>query len=999
MKNKKLTIGVAVGILLVGTLVYIGFKTNIFADINNASFTDVTYTLTATDQGNGDFLLQANIDQHAELQDQALQYSWTGWTYSTTNGTWSGSPYSTLDPKRKVSFKAPGVKYISFQATAKNPDGSTTNINSKMTGIVLIVKNSDGTNPVGYSDSIKNKFETQCLQKDICLSSVTETIGSKIPGDLKIPLVKDPITFFSGGMLAVPVGSGSQIALEIALPSEINLQHEAGQVYSMTTIPCSNSDSLPAGDHCYKFNLVLPLINGKPQARPDYLNGTVLIYPTFDSAMVGQQDKAMFLRTYKTQDAQSTAPWQKQNLTLDTIPTDVQLPKRLTTSFTWTAWNRLLLSGSNSSQFIDLYSKLGFNTVPQTGGNGQPSMGTEAQRASWPAGMKYGPEVGLQYYTKLLSSNFDGVIKSKTYADCTDYITCINHYTHDPDTFNAYAGLNDPKFANEKIITDKQLKIEKTKWLNAVAYNKSSKYYVDLAYDGVFLQKELDQIGQWADTIKPEYVFFDVEPKIPFPSQAGFATNLSPNAIDYQKENNISDADIVNRVVDRFLGDVTGAVKNNSSNTKLSWFGSKTSNNGKVENMFTWDLTNKYNIASSGYYYSSRSPELLGRSIGLERKILGNNYDILPWLSAGTYGEMDSQLLYDHVLHTFLNGATGFSIFAEYDIDDMADVLSISKAIKLVSPHEDLIMDGDLAKDDISNIKNATVSAMKKDGEYLIAATPKDSGTDISFTLKTGKSGNYSVKDEVTGKTFTLAGPSLNVSERLTVTSVYSVTALKGPAPDPSPSPSPSPSSTPKNISVVPNPSPSPSATASTGNPPAPPVPTGTYTFPKGFSTFGTTKNLDTAQITSVGLYVYKFDGANNKWLLAPGDKFSIKPWQGYYVYNPSTTKTITLSYDTALANLYQVTKGWNMLFTSHEQSRSELQLETQDNSLSGYLADLINQNKVNPKVFIIDNDQSKDSCTYFSLLDTTNQPSSCPNTLKKQTSVSAGKAFWVYVR
>lgn len=176
------------------------------------------------------------------------------------------------------------------------------------------------------------------------------------------------------------------------------------------------------------------------------------------------------------------------------------------------------------------------------------------------------------------------------------------------------------------------------------------------------------------------------------------------------------------------------------------------------------------------------------------------------------------------------------------------------------------------------------------------------------------------------------------------------------------------------------------------------------YTFPTGYSTYGTASSpFPTSLITSQGLSVLKFDGVNNKWLTAPTDTFDIEAWQGYYVFNPSSAKTVTLPTrpDGTWANLYWVTKGWNLLYTTHDQTRSQLQIQTSPpGAWSAQIDTAVSQDKVVSNVYIIDDYQSRLACTYFTLLSSSASPGDCAtSTLKKVTAVPNGKAFWVYVK
>ena len=210
---------------------------------------------------------------------------------------------------------------------------------------------------------------------------------------------------------------------------------------------------------------------------------------------------------------------------------------------------------------------------------------------------------------------------------------------------------------------------------------------------------------------------------------------------------------------------------------------------------------------------------------------------------------------------------------------------------------------------------------------------------------------------------------------------------------------------------VIDTPTPTPSVTNSVVSSPSPTTSTtpsttpNSYdiTFPHGFSAFGNTKTVDKGLFSAAGLYLYKFDGANNKWLLYPGsDSFDATEWQGYYVYNPSTSpKTITIPFSVNIANMYAVTKGWNMLYSTNSKPTSAVQLQL-NSTTSGSMNDYISQGLVSSRIFIIDNDRATDSCSYFKLWSDTDNSANCsasPQVLGTDSQIPAGKTFWVYVK
>ncbi|MFH1854957.1 MAG: hypothetical protein ABH810_00900, partial [bacterium] len=191
---------------------------------------------------------------------------------------------------------------------------------------------------------------------------------------------------------------------------------------------------------------------------------------------------------------------------------------------------------------------------------------------------------------------------------------------------------------------------------------------------------------------------------------------------------------------------------------------------------------------------------------------------------------------------------------------------------------------------------------------------------------------------------------------------------------------------------ILPSPSPSPSATVTAH--------VNTFSFPKGFSVFGNTKTISKETFSAAGLYLYKFDGENNKWLLHPGpDSFDATAFYGYYVYSKQDTKNLSIPYDLAVVNLYKVTSGWNMLWSVNEKPKNQLQLEINGQAKSA--DEWITEGKLHSRIFIIENDKTTDPCVYFKLLSDSDSSANCQNgaqNLGTLSKIPAGRAFWVYV-
>ena len=67
--------------------------------------------------------------------------------------------------------------------------------------------------------------------------------------------------------------------------------------------------------------------------------------------------------------------------------------------------------------------------------------------------------------------------------------------------------------------------------------------------------------------------------------------------------------------------------------------------------------------------------------------------NIVPWLTAGTYGEYDPPILKQIIFETILNGAGGFTYYWFGDFDPM-DFYYHAQAIKELSQYQQLLQDG-----------------------------------------------------------------------------------------------------------------------------------------------------------------------------------------------------------------------------------------------------------------------------------------------------------------
>ena len=96
---------------------------------------------------------------------------------------------------------------------------------------------------------------------------------------------------------------------------------------------------------------------------------------------------------------------------------------------------------------------------------------------------------------------------------------------------------------------------------------------------------------------------------------------------------------------------------------------------------------------------------------------LMKNRNIIPWLTAGTYGDIRPQFVEFIALEALLNGAGGFTYFAYWDFDNALEYAAMAKALRTIAPYENLIMDGELVEIPVNGVNT---SAIRKGNEMLL---------------------------------------------------------------------------------------------------------------------------------------------------------------------------------------------------------------------------------------------------------------------------------------
>jgi hypothetical protein len=667
----------------------------------------------------GEAVLRA-VPLDPSLAAQAELYAW--WPYTPEDGVrfrGEGLFELTAEPVLRVVFSQPGIRYIGLHSAWNGTYGYTfatpatglrtrsyPQVDGRFVPVALIVPHEDGTTdspPPGFTGP--------------------QVMLPPIPGDVRFALRKEAITLFDGGSLFLPLGGAKPITVEVQLPVGVELldyrpAHAPAFAYAVHDISDTVDDgSLPPGYRRYR------LVKDRPDRDWSYLNRVLPLYVRFTSPdVIGQEGLFMHLRGYnRPADAARQDNWQVLRIRCVALP-DVPLPRRLRTGITWA--NSDLFPGEGDAVRRP-YRRLGFNVVPFVSTHRYdpavwPELYATPEERVGPEweGLLYGPEHSTFYN----GFHGEGIFNLLTWSvqDVLDF---------DFSPFN---------------LTKEQEKEERQKWLNAVTYYADPDVTrIDLAYDGLFFRRDLENLTRVVEATRPDYIFIDSER---FPTRAEWPANVGKSAnAGARRLPGETDEALADRIAREVMAALVEAVQSASPGTKIALFGAVPAYDHGYQ-AFRWRILQDLGlIPQPSLYKFQRRLDRFAEFVRRNRRALPPGYELIPWITTGTYGEMDPARAFDLITHLFLNGATGFSLYSFDDFDDMADYLYIAEAIGLLVPYEDIIVDGVLALEDIEGVENAVVSAMQLNGEYLIAVTPHDPTRPVTFTVHARRTSEHHI--------------------------------------------------------------------------------------------------------------------------------------------------------------------------------------------------------------------------------------------------------------
>ncbi|MCF6177463.1 MAG: hypothetical protein L3J71_17040 [Victivallaceae bacterium] len=237
------------------------------------------------------------------------------------------------------------------------------------------------------------------------------------------------------------------------------------------------------------------------------------------------------------------------------------------------------------------------------------------------------------------------------------------------------------------------------------------------SYRGQYYIKELERVAKNVKNSRPDYVFWDIEIWYKGAREAAKCSRCKAG----QQQSGKPMEEYLRLQGRQSFADLYAAVEQGSAGGKMPIVASY--NHHAVKPVH--HLVTDFNLIYPEYVKLAQpSLYVAGRALDVHNSIRKNyqlmkSRNIVPWLSTGTYGELEPYKIEQMVLEALLNGASGITYYWYGDFDTSLDFYYHAKALAAIAPYEDLIMDGLVLEPTGSN-GAMTYSGIRKGNEMLL---------------------------------------------------------------------------------------------------------------------------------------------------------------------------------------------------------------------------------------------------------------------------------------
>lgn len=214
--------------------------------------------------------------------------------------------------------------------------------------------------------------------------------------------------------------------------------------------------------------------------------------------------------------------------------------------------------------------------------------------------------------------------------------------------------------------------------------------HLNILYRGKYFKNEIKRVAELAALVQPDHIYHDIE----FWDGPVSESKTDPRVIDAWKASRKEWTDFVTDIGAEVLKELNAAARLAVPQKKIiiGTYNSDPKNN-IYNSIFRFDkiYPDIVDIAQPSLYVQGRS-QLVSERIRFDYDAMQKK-DIIPWLSAGTYGEFDPKFIEPMILESILNGALGVTYYWFGDFDPM-DFYYHSKALFSLAQYETLLKNG-----------------------------------------------------------------------------------------------------------------------------------------------------------------------------------------------------------------------------------------------------------------------------------------------------------------
>ena len=214
--------------------------------------------------------------------------------------------------------------------------------------------------------------------------------------------------------------------------------------------------------------------------------------------------------------------------------------------------------------------------------------------------------------------------------------------------------------------------------------------WMNILYRGKYFQDEIKRIADLTKISQPDHVYLDIE----WWTENVDESKKDPRVIAAWKKSGKSWEEFVTDMGTDVLRQLVTAIRQAVPDRKLTigLYGADPAN-AIYNSIFAWKkiYPGIVDVAMPSRYVGGRALEVADRfSFDYDQM---HSRNIIPWLTAGTYGEYDPPLLEQMIFESILNGTKGYTYYWYGDFDPM-DFYYQAQAIKVLSQYQTLLQDG-----------------------------------------------------------------------------------------------------------------------------------------------------------------------------------------------------------------------------------------------------------------------------------------------------------------